>query len=138
VWVEEIVHVQEERFGARKVSKCTDSSPVPGISKERQNTMKRRRNEHSERIVSLDEVLPGTKLENLDDAGQSGDTQGLSAEEDIASESVKELAEDDQPYEAETLAGVEQAGDDSERPVQSHEDRRPWNDNELPPEPDWK
>ena len=100
--------------------------------------MKRKRNEHSERIVSLEEVLPGTKLENLDDAGQSGDTQGLSAEEDIASESVKELAEDDQSYEAGIAEGVDRAGEDAERPVVSHEDPRPLNDNELPPEPDWK
>jgi hypothetical protein len=93
---------------------------------------------HNEGIVSLDEMLPGTKLENQDDAGQSGDTQGLSLDDDVANESVKELAEDDQPYEAGVIAGVEQAGNESERPVQSHEDRRPLNDNQLPADPDWK
>ncbi len=100
--------------------------------------MKRKRNEHSERIVSLDEVLPGTKLENLDDAGQSGDTQGLSESDDVANETVKELVEDDQPYEAGVIEGVEVAGAHPERPVQSHEDRRPAHESELPAAPDWK
>lgn len=55
-------------------------------------------------------------------AGQSGDTQGLSSIEDADSESVEELAEDDQAFEAAAIAGVEDAEDHPERPVYTHEE----------------
>jgi hypothetical protein len=44
-------------------------------------------------------------------AGQSGDTQGLSNVAEADSESVKELLEEGQFFEAEVLMGVEQAPD---------------------------
>ena len=46
-----------------------------------------------------------------DSAGQSGDTQGLSEEEDVDSESVVGLLEEGQAFEAEAIAGVEGVGD---------------------------
>jgi len=42
-----------------------------------------------------------------DSAGQSGDTQGLSDDEDADSESVVELLEEGQAFEAEAIGGVE-------------------------------
>ena len=42
-------------------------------------------------------------------AGESGDTQGLSPLEDEGSESVQELLEEGQYYEAEVLSGIEEA-----------------------------
>ena len=53
-------------------------------------------------------------------AGQSGDTQQLSRFEDAASESVEELAENDQSLEAMAVEGVEDAADHPERPVHAH------------------
>ena len=44
-----------------------------------------------------------------EDAGQAGDTQGLSAEDDVDSESVRELAEEGQAYEAEVVDAIEHA-----------------------------
>ena len=44
-------------------------------------------------------------------AGQSGDTQGLSDEAEAGSESVLELVEEGQSFEAEAIAGVEDAPD---------------------------
>jgi len=44
-------------------------------------------------------------------AGQSGDVQGLSDIEDVDSESVRELAEEGQSYEAAAVSGVEDAPD---------------------------
>jgi hypothetical protein len=44
-----------------------------------------------------------------EDAGQSGDTQGLSVEDDVDSESVRELAEEGQDYEAEIVSAIENA-----------------------------
>ena len=58
-----------------------------------------------------------------DSAGQSGDTQGLSPEADAAEESVEELADTDQPYEAGIAEGVEDAEDHPERPVYTHENQ---------------
>ena len=58
-----------------------------------------------------------------DSGGQSGDTQGLSEIADAADESVEELADTGQAYEAEAVGGVEDAADHPERPVHTHEDR---------------
>jgi hypothetical protein len=46
-----------------------------------------------------------------DSAGQSGDTQGLSDVEEADSESVEELVEEGQSFEAEVISGVENAPD---------------------------
>ena len=46
-----------------------------------------------------------------DSAGQSGDTQGLSNVAEAGSESVEELLEEGQSYEAEAISGVEEAPD---------------------------
>jgi hypothetical protein len=49
--------------------------------------------------------------------GQSGDDEGLSVEEDADSESVDELTEEGQDYEAEIVAGVERAATNIEQEV---------------------
>jgi len=46
-----------------------------------------------------------------DSAGQSGDTQGLSDVAEAGSESVEELLEEGQSFEAEAISGVEDAPD---------------------------
>ena len=46
-----------------------------------------------------------------DSAGQSGDTQGLSDVAEAGSESVEELLEEGQSFEAEAIGGVEDAPD---------------------------
>ena len=53
--------------------------------------------------------------------GQSGDTQGISAAVDADSESVEELLEEGQTFEAEAIAGVENAPDPDEGEVVTHE-----------------
>jgi len=61
-----------------------------------------------------------------DSGGQSGDSQGLSQAADAADESVEELVDTGQTFEADAVAGVEDAADHPEQPVRSHEDfRRP-------------
>ena len=54
-------------------------------------------------------------------AGQSGDLQGLSRREGVDSESVEELAEEGQSYEAEVVSGVENALDADQGEVRTHE-----------------
>ena len=52
---------------------------------------------------------------------QSGDLQGLSNVEGADSESVDELLEEGNAFEADVVAGVEGAGDADEREVHTHE-----------------
>jgi hypothetical protein len=58
-----------------------------------------------------------------DSAGQSGDAQGLSQNAEVDEESIGELVETDQVYEAEAVEGIEDAGDHPERPVRTREDK---------------
>ncbi|HKF24282.1 MAG TPA: hypothetical protein VKE93_22120 [Candidatus Angelobacter sp.] len=52
---------------------------------------------------------------------QSGDLQGLSTREGADSESVSELLEEGNPFEAGVVEGVEEAGRADERPVHTQE-----------------
>jgi hypothetical protein len=54
-------------------------------------------------------------------AGQSGDTQGLPAAPDVDSESVEELLEEGQSFEAEVVDGIENARDADEGEVRTRE-----------------
>jgi len=53
--------------------------------------------------------------------GQSGDTQGLRADSAVDSESVEELLEEGQSFEAEVLNGVESAPDPDQSEVRTRE-----------------
>ena len=53
--------------------------------------------------------------------GQSGDLQGLSNIEGADSESVAELIEEGNAFEADAVAGVENAGDTEQKEVRTHE-----------------
>jgi hypothetical protein len=53
--------------------------------------------------------------------GQSGDLQGLRDVESADSESVNELLEEGNAFEADVVAGVEHVEDDEEREVHTHE-----------------
>jgi hypothetical protein len=53
--------------------------------------------------------------------GQAGDVQGLSGSERATSESVEELLEEGNAYEAEIVKGVEDAEGSDEREVETHE-----------------
>jgi len=63
-------------------------------------------------------------------AGQSGDLQGLPDREEADNESVQELVEEGQFYEASIVDAVENAPPAGKRPLRPH--RRPEDD--LPPE----
>jgi hypothetical protein len=63
-------------------------------------------------------------------AGQSGDIEGLSRLPDADSESVEELLEEGQSYEAEVVSGVERASDEEEQEVITEE----VEEDDIPPE----
>jgi hypothetical protein len=56
-----------------------------------------------------------------DAAGQSGDTEGISSDEEVDSESVEELLEEGQSFEAEVVSGVENARPADQGGVRTHE-----------------
>jgi hypothetical protein len=58
-----------------------------------------------------------------DSGGQSGDGQGLSPIADADAESVEELADSGQSFEAEIITGVEDAADHPEMPAHTHENQ---------------
>lgn len=77
--------------------------------------------------LSLDELNEEENVSGQlgpDSGGQSGDTQGLSPIAEAADESVEELADEGQDFEAEIVQGVEDAGDHPEQPVPDHRERR--------------
>jgi hypothetical protein len=59
--------------------------------------------------------------EHAETGGQSGDTQGLSKRESVDSESVEELVEEGQAFEAEVVEGVEDAPDPDVSELKTHE-----------------
>ena len=65
-----------------------------------------------------------------DSAGQSGDTQGLSEDAEADSESVSELVEEGQSFEAEVISGVEDAPDPDVAEVHTKQVR----EDDVPPE----
>jgi len=95
----------------RKARSSTRSRPKP-IARTRAQ---------SPQVTFLDVAIPSKRRGlGAHSAGQSGDTQGLSNVEDIDSESVEELVEEGQPYEAGAVAGIEDA-DGSEGEVRSRQ-----------------
>jgi len=83
--------------------------------------------------VSLDAPAPAKpKGVGPGSAGQSGDTQGLSDQAEANSESVEELVEEGQFFEAEVIAGVENAPEPDVAEVHTKEVR----EDDVPPEYD--
>jgi len=82
--------------------------------------------------AQLDELGSDPGQVGAESGGQSGSAQRLSTVEDANEESVEELSDTDQAYEAAVVEGVKDAADHPERPVHTHlEYGRP---DDLPPE----
>jgi hypothetical protein len=72
----------------------------------------------------------GERSQPADTAGQSGDTQGLSDVAEAGSESVAELLEEGQTFEAEAIGGVEDAPDADVAEVHTKQ----FPEDDVPPE----
>ena len=70
------------------------------------------------------EAAPMVKGRGARTAGQSGDTTGLSDDEDADSESVEELVEEGQDFEAEMVDAVENAPDPDEAELDAEPPRK--------------
>jgi hypothetical protein len=77
----------------------------------------------SKREIPIEEVEEDVE-DGYPSAGQSGGSQGLSRRAEAASESIEELADSGQAFEADAVAGVEDASDHPEEPVRVHADNR--------------
>jgi hypothetical protein len=94
----------------------------------------RRNRDNDDNEARLDELGTDPGQVGSDSAGQSGDAQGLSHVEEANEESVEELADTDQAFEADVVQGVEDAGDHPEKEVRSHQDQNYRRDDDVPPE----
>jgi transcription termination/antitermination protein NusA len=82
--------------------------------------------------LDFDSDMVPDEMTGPESAGQSGDTEGLSAVPEASSESVLELAEEGQFDEASIVAGVEDAPPADVSEVTTHE--RPSDEDQVPPE----
>src|SRR6267143_869104 len=116
---------------ARPVKKAAEKKPalkkaavktkVLGKKKAGAKTAGTARKRAPGRNQNLDADAFATQEMRSRSAGQSGDLQGLSNVEGADSESVDELIEEGNAFEADVVAGVEDAGDADEKEVHTHE-----------------
>jgi len=74
-----------------------------------------------EKSQSVDTVAYSPEVPEVRSGRQSGDLQGLSSVEGADSESVGELLEEGNAFEADAVTGVEDAGNADEKEVRTHE-----------------
>ena len=87
-----------------------------GSTKKKAQNVKTRGKANTAELVSYGRRGLGARS-----GGQAGDTQGISASPTADSESVEELLEEGQSFEAEILNGVERAADPDESEVVTEE-----------------
>ena len=98
-----------KKTGALRRTAARSKKASPSIKRSRLKQIVRTPR-RSPLVVSLDVGIPSTRRGlGAHSAGQSGDTQGLSSVEQGDSESVEELLEEGQDYEAGAVAGIEEA-----------------------------
>ena len=105
---------------ARKTKVMSRTSRAKASAKA-QKAFPRKRRSRSTQLTEqpVAQIRQGVGLAS--EAGQSGDTQALSDIEDADSESVRELAEEGQDFEAGIISGVENAPDPDVSEVKTHE-----------------
>lgn len=105
---------------ARKTKVASRASRAKASAKTKKAAPRRRRSRSTQLTEQpVAQIRQGVGL--AAEGGQSGDTQGLSGTEDVDSESVRELAEEGQDYEAGIVSGVENAPDPDVSEVKTRE-----------------
>jgi hypothetical protein len=107
------------RKQVKKQVKQAKSAPKPVLKK----TSKKKAATKPPRGKANSAELAGHQRKGLGSftAGQSGDLQGISGRSGVDSESVKELLEEGQTFEAEAVSGVENAADPDVSEVVTHQ-----------------
>ena len=103
-----------KKLAAKKL--VAKKSAATTVKKKPATPARRKPTREGRESARWDQETPG-----LRSAGQSGDLQGLSDVESADSESVDELLEEGDAFEAEAVAGVQHADDEEEREVHTHE-----------------
>jgi hypothetical protein len=105
---------------AKKITKSKSAAPSKKPARPKKKPVKKSPSP-KKRVVSLrgassgpNEALPMVKGPGARTGGQSGDLEGLSDVESADSESVEELAEEGQDFEAEIVDAVQNAPDPDE------------------------
>ncbi len=103
---------------AKRPKKVAKKKPAPKRPEKKKPSGKKQTRKKSQRLgaLSFSAQGPGSRS-----GEQSGDLQGLSRVEAADSESVDELLEEGNAFEADVVAGVESAGDADEKEVHTHE-----------------
>jgi hypothetical protein len=114
--------IRKKKTGkAAKPARKTKITSRAKASAKTKKAAPRRRRSRSTQITEqpVAQIRQGVGLSA--EGGQSGDIQGLSGIEDVDSESVRELAEEGQDFEAGIVSGVENAPDPDVSEVRTHE-----------------
>jgi N utilization substance protein A len=72
-------------------------------------------------VREIEREISGKKLNRIEAARRQSDFQGLSRKEEADAESIAELVEEGNLFEASAVAGVEEADSEDEREVHTHE-----------------
>ena len=103
----------------KRSKKLTKKKPAPkGAEKKRVAARKQQRRKKTK---SVDDLAFSPESRGSRSGEQSGDLQGLSRLEAADSESVDELIEEGNAFEADVVAGVERADNTDEQEVRTHE-----------------
>jgi hypothetical protein len=98
--------------------KLTPKKSAPKKAEKKKPSAKKQSRKKSGRTGALSFSAQGPRSRSGE---QSGDLQGLSGTEAADSESVDELLEEGNAFEADVVAGVESADDSEEQEVHTHE-----------------
>lgn len=108
--------VHKVKTKAASKGKAAKKTKVAARAKTKTSNRKVRGRANAGELVSYEPRGLGART-----GGQAGDTQGLAVGPDVNSESVEELLEEGQSFEAEVIQGVENAPDPDEREVRTRQ-----------------
>jgi hypothetical protein len=114
---------RKKKAARRKAKTANRPKRKPAKKKTSRSTgsRKKRASVSSEREINQDIRRKNRIATGMAASRQSGDLQGLSRAQQADSESVDELVEEGNPFEAGAVAGVEEADNSDEREVRTRE-----------------
>jgi hypothetical protein len=102
----------------KRSKKLTKKKAAPKRAEQKRSAAKKQPRKKS---TSVSELAFSSERRGSSSGEQSGDLQGLSRREAADSESVDELLEEGNAFEADVVAGVERADTNDEQEVHTHE-----------------
>ncbi len=111
-------HTTPTKAKKSPIKKVTKTKPAPKRTEKKKVESAKPPRKNSERVR---EIAFRPERQEPGSGDQSGDLQGLSRSEAADSESVDELVEEGNAFEADVVAGVESADNADEKEVRTHE-----------------